>query len=204
MLQAAIPKSLCCSTMFIDRAIAMALRDGLADHQDGHSVISYDQATTLIHEAGLSTCLIPYRLSTRGRKWDVVCAVIHRGLADQWGGIAVVDQDQVILRTYALMPLRPMQEYVGDLMTCNLNAPWYAVHLSPLKRLLAPEPSSRSTATGHGTAAAENWRIFCQDFAALWSSGDHVVRPTIQLDIKRLRYPMAQVQPETSALRYLG
>lgn len=191
-------------TAAIDKTIAFALRDGLASYQDGHSVCSYADAIEFIHDAGLSTCLIPYRLSTRSPKWDVMCAVIDRGIADQWGSVAVRHDERVVLKTYALLPLRPMQEYVGDLMTCNLEKPWFAVHLGPLKQLLVPTPSARSGATGHGTAAAENWRIFTQDFHALWGSGEHVVHPSIQLDIRRLRYPMAQVQPETGRTRSLG
>lgn len=196
-------------TSAIDQAIATALRDGLADHQNGHSLTSYVQATGLIHDAGLSTCLIPYKRSTRSREWDVVMAVIDRGLADQWGGIGVYgERDDALfvkLKTYALMTLHPMQNYVADLMTCNLTDPWYAVNLDPLERVLVPTPSRYSQALGRGQSAAEDWQIFLSDFDALWSSGEHRVEPTIQLDIKRLRYPMSQVQPETKLLpRNLG
>lgn len=196
-------------TSAIDQAIATALRDGLANHADGHCVASYDEAAELIHDAGLSTCLIPCKRSARSREWDVLMAVIDRGLADPWGGVRVfdgrVDELSVKLKTYALLPLRPMQEYVSDMMACNLSNPWYGVPLSPLARVLVPRPSTSSSAIGHGTAARENWQIFLSDFDALWSSGEHSVKPTIQLDIKRLRYPMTRVQPETKLLpRNLG
>lgn len=181
----------------IDKKIAIALRDGLADHQDGYSLTSYDSAAELVHAAGLSSCLIPYRKSVRSREWDVVMAVIDRGIADQSGGVQVFTESDgalvVTLKTYALMTLRPMQIYVGDLTTCNLKKPWYATSLDPLERVLVPTPSRYSQAFGHGQSAAEDWAIFKEDFEALWGSGDRHVNPGFQLQVKRLRFPISQV-----------
>lgn len=188
------------ATTAITRDIALKLRDGLAHCQDGHSVESYNQVCKLIHDAGLSTCLIPYRQSVRSKQWDVKLAVVDRGLINAFGERRVAQDDEgVVLPTYALLTLQPMQLYVGDLGTCNLAKPWYVVNPIPLMRMLVPTPSRRSDKEGRGFRADENWQIFCEDFDALWQDG-YEVKPSVQLNIKQLRFTSATIQPDHDRL----
>lgn len=174
--------------------IARKLKDGLAHHQNGHILDSYERTSKLIHNAGLSTCLIPYRKTSRSQQWDVVVAVIDRGL-DRWADTVVAKNDQSVLLSYALLSLSPMQNYVGSLATCNVNKPWYAMSPRPLMRMLVPKASRHSNAIGHGQSAAEDWEIFCEDFDALWRDG-YELKPTVQLAYNRMRFPRAVAQPD--------
>lgn len=188
-------------TTAITRDIALKLKDELAHCHDGHSVESYTEVCGLIHNAGLSTCLIPYRQSPRSKAWDVLLAVVDRGCdINAFAERHVVIDDNVVLATYALLTLRPMQSYVGDLATCNLTKPWYAVNPWPLIRMLVPTPSRRSTKTGRGFSATEDWEIFCEDFDALWQEG-YEVKPSIQLNIKQLRFGAVDIQPDYNRLQ---
>lgn len=185
-------------TTAITYDIACKLRDGLNSITDGHSLISYEQACRCIHEAGLSTCLLPMRASARSTKWTLQLAVIDRWPEDSaMSGREVFYGEAQILRPYLLCELKPVTEYLGDLMTCNLARPWWAApgFVSSLRRLLVPTPSRASRAWGRGQEARETHQIFLEDFAQRIHP-DTSIEPAVELDVRRLRFFQAIAQPE--------
>ena len=112
----------------MDYTTARKLRDSLMQHHqlsDFHSISPADLAVRVSHEAGLHTAYIP--LAKTARK-DCRIFEMHLALVDPspLNRLDLASRGEQPTLVYALVPLKPMTDYLGELHQCCLTQLWWS------------------------------------------------------------------------------
>jgi hypothetical protein len=178
----------------MDYTIASSLKDGLIEHHelsDFHSISPADLAVRVIHEAGLSTAFVPIAKNTRKdcREWQMHLAVVTRRNHPHNSIALSTDPDNPSL-VYALTPLSPMSDYVGELSNCTLTELWWSApeFFYAIANIIAPSwrahPRHEGGRSGWG---AQDRAAMAQGFKDFWTP-ESLIKPTVPVPAKRLRF----------------
>ena len=196
-------------TSGIDREKALKLKEIVYWASDGHTSTGWNKLQRKIHSAGFSTIVFPMadgRSYTRNTKnFKMYWAMVDRGSANylsmtQSKLISDHPADEPakqIMPIYCYDSLTPVQFYVRDWVSMNLEDAGYVTDASSIKSLLAKQ-TKHSRSEGWGQSAAENYSFWVDDFNNEWPEGtDRVIKPSLSLPIKRLKFNLVCLQPET-------
>ena len=114
-------------TRYIDYTKAQTLRQVLHAWSDSHSVTGYNDLVSAIHQAGLTTCLIPYTSSPKAKKLELYLAICP---FEDFEGNSESKFEASPTHYYTMLHVSPMTDYLQDLWQINLKAPWYSVDWS--------------------------------------------------------------------------
>jgi hypothetical protein len=187
----------------IDYSIALKLHNSLAKyHQlsDFHSVSPADLAVRVIHEAGLHTAYIP--LAKTSRK-DCRDFVMHLAVVDpmRHNLLSLSFKDTVPTKVYALVALRPMTDYVGDLFDCCLTKLWWSApeFFHAMASIIAPSWGAYSEKEGGRSGwGAQDRAAMSKGFAEFWTP-ETSVKPMVPVPPKRLRFTTITTLPLPSS-----
>ena len=196
-------------TSGIDREKALRLQEIVYWASDGHTSTGWKQLQKKIHNAGFSTIVFPLadgRSYTRNTKnFKMYWAMVDRGSSNYLGmtqsklisDYPADEPAKQIMPIYCYDSLTPVQFYVRDWMSMNLEDAGYVVSAHSIQTLLAKQ-TKHSNAEGWGLSAAEDYSYWLDDFNNEWPEGtDRVIKPTLSLPIKRLKFNLVCLQPET-------
>ena len=196
-------------TSGIDLEKALKLKEIVYWASDGHTSTGWNKLQRKIHSAGFSTIVFPMadgRSYTRNTKnFKMYWAMVDRGSANylsmtQSKLISDHPADEPakqIMPIYCYDSLTPVQFYVRDWVSMNLEDAGYVTDASSIKSLLAKQ-TKHSRSEGWGQSAAENYSFWVDDFNNEWPEGtDRVIKPSLSLPIKRLKFNLVCLQPET-------
>ena len=197
------------ATTGIDREKALRLQEIVYWASDGHTSTGWNKLQRKIHDAGFSTIVFPMadgRSYTRNTKnFKMYWGMVDRGSANylsmtQSKLISDYPADEPakqIMPIYCYDYLTPVQFYVRDWVSMNLEDAVHIADASSIKSLLAKQ-TKHSRSEGMGQSAAENYSYWLDDFNNAWPEGtDRVIKPSLSLPIKRLKFNLVNLQPET-------
>ena len=200
------------ATTGINREQALKLQEIVEWDSDGHECAGWDQLQQKIHDAGFSTIVFPladgksYNRNTKN--FTMHWAMVDRGssnygpcqgklMSDRGALTGTDEKPEQILPIYCYGSLKPVQFYVRDWMSMNLEDVGYVASADPIQVLLATQ-TKRSDKGGWGSRAAENYSFWADDFNNEWPEGtDRVIKPSLSLPIARLKFYHVFLQPET-------
>ena len=181
-------------TRFIDYSRAQTLRQALHAWSDSHSVTSYNNLVPAIHQAGLTTCLIPYKSSPKAKKLELYLAICP---FEDFEGNSESKFEASPTHYYTMLHVLPMTVYLQDLYSINLKEPWYSVNWScDSLQFLLSKPQQWSYAEGRGLSHSEKLAFFARQFDADWPEGtDKIIEPLHKFDERRCRWSPVAFNP---------
>lgn len=188
-------------SQLINTPVAQSLHRSLMERtsfSDWHDLGSYDAALNVIKEAGLGAILLPMRPSKRSKQWDVMLAVVD---AKPGTRFSVEPKDDKPAKVYCMTKLTPMTNYVGELMTCNLEKPWWAANnfFRAVANLIAPDYLQYVNHDGGRSGWGRQTRTgFDRRFKEIWLDGEHEpkpLEPSLEIDPDLIRFASCPVLP---------
>ena len=181
-------------TRYIDYTKAQTLRQALHAWSDSHSVTAYNDLVPAIHQAGLTTCLIPYTSSPKAKKLELYLAICP---FEDFEGNSESKFEARPTHYYTMLHVAPMTVYMQELWSINLKEPWYSVDWSHNSlRFLLSKPQEYSAKSGRGFAHRENLMFFDMQFNADWPEGtDKIIEPPHKFDERRYRWSPVAFNP---------
>lgn len=173
----------------MDYNTACQLRDALlADHSlsDFHDLPSHERVIKAIHAAGLAAAFVPL-LTSRGQ-YAFHLAALPPQDTDR---IQLSSEAEAPSKAYALIELKPLTAYIGELVTCDLGALWWPAPgaFSALASVIAPHWRTRSERKGGRMHWGTSDRCALeQTFAEHWSDHSQVLEPAAVIKPNRLRF----------------
>ena len=179
---------------YIGRTKAQTLRQVLRSWSFSHSLTAYNDLVPAIHQAGLTTCLVPYTSSTRSKKLELYLAICP---FEDFEGNSEFKFEASPTHYYTMLRVLPMTVHMQDLFTINLKEPWYSVNWSyDSLRFLLSKPQEYSSAEGRGNSHAENLQFFDKQFDEDWPEGtDKIIEPSHKFDERRCRWAPVAFNP---------
>jgi hypothetical protein len=165
---------------------------------DWHDLGSYDGALSIIQEAGLGAILLPIRPSKRSKQWRIMLAVVN---AKPGSRFRVEPEGDEPAKAYCMTKLSPMTDFVGELMTCNLEKPWWAANhfFSAIADLIAPGYHQYVDLIGGRSGWGYQKRTgFDRRFREIWLDGEHEpkpLEPSVEISPGLIRFTSCPVLP---------
>ena len=171
----------------LTKATALKLKNSLLEHHglsDYHALPGFDLVQQIVHDAGLQTALIPLSRQNKGdhsrRSWELHLLVLEPSAEPSF--------DAETEAYYAAIPLRPVTDYLGELVNVDLSRPWWAARDAfwRLADVLAPSwccnPQGGRASWGH-----QQRQAFAKEFDLYWAYFE-AIAPALTIDTKRSRF----------------
>lgn len=171
----------------MNKATALKLKNSLLEHRslsEFHALPAFDLVQQIVHDAGLQTALIPLSRQAKGghsrRSWELHLLVLEPSAEPSF--------DAETEAYYAAIPLRPVTDYLGELVEVDLSRPWWAARDAfwRLADVLAPnwccDPQGGRASWGH-----QQRQAFAKEFDLYWAHFE-TIKPALTVDNKRARF----------------
>lgn len=192
--------------MPINKDTAQALKDNLLRYpelSDYHELASFQLACQVVHDSGLGTALIPLAKAGMTRRNPVCGWSLYLAIVDPGESLRVeTDHLQPSTLVYALTEIRPITDYVGQLVTCDLSHPWWAAptFFSNVSTLLAPYVADLKGGRSHwGT---QQRAAFADAFEKRWNEEGfaETLLPSVPIRPVRARYQHVPIITSSAAI----
>jgi len=189
----------------IDKNIARALKDNLLRHpelSDWHDLTSYQLACQVVHDSGLGTALVPLTRAGMTRRNPACQWLLYLAIVDPGDCLQVeTDQAQPPTPVYVLTEIRPITDYVGQLTTCDLSHPWWAVptFFSDVSRLLTPYVADLKGGRSHW--GRQQREAFASAFDRRWNDEGFTkeLEPSVLIRPSRARFGRTPIATSPTA-----